>query len=650
MCGICGVVYADRCEQVSGEMLRKMAHTLRFRGPDGEGFHTEGGVGLGHRRLSVIDLAGGAQPMTDPSGKVTISFNGEIYNFPALRKELEAAGYAFRTSSDTEVLLLGYLHWGESVVDKLVGMFAFAIWDSRSETLLLVRDRFGVKPLYWAETPGGGLVFGSELTTVLASGLVSKQLNREAVARYLALGYVIGPESIIDGIERLPAASCLRWTRGGRPEVRLYWDMAQRWASLSEQRPRRDATEAFTALLEEATTDRLISDVPLGVLLSGGLDSSMVTALMRKNRPEVRSFSCGFNEASYDELPWARAAARDLDTLHYDDVMRCDSPELLLEIAARQDEPYADTSIVPTHALCRVTRRQVTVALSGDGGDELLAGYVTHQADAYHRRMAGLPRFLLRGLRRAVGMLPDSRRKVSTIYKIKQFVAGAGLDACDAHAWWRMLCDQSRIAQLLHPDWRPGAASAFEPFRSAYREAEALRPLDRMLYVDYRTWLVDDILVKVDRASMAYGLEVRSPFMDHRLFELCAGLPPERKLRGGQSKVILRQAARDVVPSPILRRRKAGFNAPVSHWINGSWRPVVEEYLGAGKLEAAGVLNPRAVAGLVEEHRRGGRDHGYLLFCLLQLSLWLDKVRPSLPPSRPHIFQTRPRRVGSCVR
>jgi len=631
MCGICGVVFAERGKEVSPEMLRKMTHTLRFRGPDGEGFYVEKGVGLGHRRLSVIDLARGGQPMTDPSGRVTISYNGEIYNFPALRRELEAAGFRFRTTCDTEVLLLGYLHWGEAMLDRLVGMFAFAIWDSRAETLFLARDRFGVKPLYWAETAGGDLVFGSELTTVLASGLFEARLHAQAVRNYLALGYVIGRDSILEGIERLPAATCLRWRRGGRPQIRVYWDMADRWASLAARPPDDDPTQEFSTLLEEATRSRLISDVPLGVLLSGGLDSSVVTALMRRNRSEVRSFSFGFDETSYNELPWARTAARRLGTLHYEDVMQCDSPELLLKIADRQDEPFADTSIVPTHALCSMTRRHVTVALSGDGGDELLAGYVTHAADACHRRMAALPRCLVRGLRRAVGLLPDNRRKVNLVFKAKQFVAGAGLPAQDAHAWWRMLCDEGGIAGLLAPDWGPPAESTFEPFRSAYRRAGGLSPLDRMLYVDYKTWLVDDILVKIDRASMAYGLEIRSPFMDHRLFEFCARLPADWKLRRGRGKAILRQAARKLLPSSILRRQKKGFNAPVSHWIVGSWRDLVEEHLGRRKLQEAGVLNPQAVAGLLADHRAGRKDRGYLLFCLLQLSLWLDKVRPALP-------------------
>lgn len=630
MCGICGVVFPERDREVSEAMLRRMVHTLRFRGPDGEGLLREGGVGLGHRRLSVIDLTGGAQPMTDPSGQVTISFNGEIYNFPALREELEAAGFQFRTTCDTEVLLLGYLHWGEALLDRIVGMFAFALWDRRSETLLLVRDRFGVKPLYWAELPEGGIVFGSELTTVLASGLVPARLNPQAVATYLALSYVVGPDSILEGIQRLPMASCLRWTRGGRPQIDTYWNMADRWATLSAQPANGEDVEAFTSLLQQATSDRLISDVPLGVLLSGGMDSTVITAMMRRVRSEVRSFSLGFRESSYNELPWARIVAEKMGTVHHDELAGCESPEFLLDLAAKADEPFADTSIVPTHALCKMTRQHVTVALSGDGGDELLAGYITHRADEYHQRITSWPRFMKAGLRWLVHQLPDSRRKVNLIFKAKQFLAGAELDACDAHAWWRMLGDRHKLGALLRPDWAPLAAQAFEPFRAAYREAAALGPLDRMLYVDYKTWLVDDMMVKIDRASMAYGLEIRSPFMDHRLFEFCATLPAERKLYRGKGKKILREAARETAPRSILQRRKAGFNAPVSHWLSGSWRALVDEYLGPQRIKDAGILNPQSVATLVDEHHRQRRDHGYLLFALLQLSLWLDKIRPSV--------------------
>ncbi len=631
MCGICGIAFADRQCTVPVDSLRCMNETLRFRGPDAEGIHVDCGTGLGHRRLSVIDLSGGVQPMADSSGKVAVTFNGEIYNFRELRDELKTAGFQFLTTSDTEVLLLGYLHWGEAVVERLLGMFAFGIWDRDREMLLLARDRLGVKPLYWAETLRGDIVFGSQLTTVLASGMVRPRLSREAVARYITLGYVVGNDSILDGVRRLPPASLLCWRRGRKPVIRPYWNMAERWAALSAEGGNGETSRQFMPLLERAVLDRLTSDVPLGALLSGGIDSTVVVALMHRNRPQLRTFSVGFSESSFDETPWSRLAAAELGTQHYEEVARCDSPDLLLHIARHQDEPFADTSILPTHVLCRMARGHVTVALSGDGGDELLAGYVTHSADQHHRWAARVPRLAVRALQAGLDLLPENRRKLSLLYKAKQFLAGTDLDARDAHAWWRMLCNHEALGRLLGNPTGLSPSLAFEPFRAAYAEAERLSALDRMLYVDYKTYLVDDILVKVDRASMAYGLEVRSPFLDHRLVELCARMPPALKLRGKQGKFILRETAKGLVPEGVLRRGKSGFSAPVSNWLVGSWRELVHAELGAANLRSQGLLDPTQVTALVEEHESGRLDHGYLLFTLLQLTLWMGKIRPDLP-------------------
>jgi len=631
MCGICGIVFTDRTREPSAVALAHMAETLRFRGPDAEGFHIRPGIGLGHRRLRVIDLEGGKQPMSDPGGQVTISLNGEVYNFQSLRAVLQAEGTTFRTSSDTEVLLQGYLRWGIGVLDRLVGMFAFAIWDARDETLWLARDRLGVKPLYWARLPDDGLVFGSELAAVAASGLVPIRLNTEALARYLSLGYVIGDQSILAGIERLPPATVLRWRRGQELHCRTYWDLAGLWSQRDKDRgPGRDLQERFAAHLYEAVSQRLVSDVPLGAFLSGGLDSSTVTALMLRHHAQVDTFSVGFLEKSYDELPWARRVALALGTRHHDEVVRCDTPELLLEVSGHQDEPFADTSILPTYRLCQTARKKVTVALGGDGGDELLAGYVTHQANRLRGHLQRAPRSVLRLARWAVSYLPDSRRKVNALFKAKQFVAGCMLDPCDAHASWRMLATRQHLARLLGRDRESDIPDPFEPFRQAYRQAKGLQMLDQSLYVDYKTWLVDDILVKADRASMSHGLEVRSPFLDHRLVEFCMSVPAEMKLRRGKGKQILRQVARNLVPACAIRRRKAGFNAPVSDWLCGSWRELVEDHFSAPALASTGIVSPQVVRGMLGDHLSGRRDHGYFLFTLLMLGLWLRRVRPKL--------------------
>ena len=631
MCGICGVVYADRQLPDRG-LLEAMNYPLRFRGPDADGFFLAPGVGLGHRRLSVIDLATGGQPMTDPTGHVTIAFNGEIYNFRELRPQLEAAGARFQTTSDTEVLLQGYLHWGPELLPRLAGMFAFALWDARTETLLLARDRLGVKPLSWAERPGGGLVFASELSGVVASagGGCPWALDPDAVARYLAVGYALGEDSILRGVRRLPPAHTLTWRPGKAPELRCYWNLAEVWSNRPrDRRPLPEIAEEFGALLRTAVRQRMISDVPLGAFLSGGLDSSTVTALMTKESPRVETFSIGFPEASYSELPGARETAEALGTVHFDELVRGDDPGLALEIAERLDEPFADTSLVPTYVLCRMARKRVTVALSGDGGDELLAGYVTHQANRMHRWVSRLPSPLVRTARWAVGLLPDSRRKVNAIFKAKQFLAGAGLDACDAHASWRTVAGPALLDSLLGPALPARGKGPLGPFRKAYGEVPSLNPLDRFLYVDYRTWLLHDILVKADRASMAHGLEVRSPFLDHRLVEFCAGLPPELKLRGKQGKYLLHHFAQGLVPDAVLHRRKAGFNAPVSHWLAGPWRELAADTLSPKRLAADGLLNPDVVDRLLEEHVHGQRDHGYLLFSLLMFRLWVDRVKPA---------------------
>lgn len=626
MCGICGWAHGERERLPDEPALFAINNALRHRGPDGEGVHVAPGIALGHRRLSVIDLDRGAQPMHDPSGRYTIVFNGEIYNFRGLRAELEAAGITFRTSSDTEVLLQGLIRHGTDFLSKLAGMFAFALWDAREETLLLARDRLGVKPLYWAALPDGGVAFASELQALLRHPEAPQRLDAEAIAQVAAFGYVCGERSIIEGIRPLPPASWLRWRRRTAPVIHRYWDLLGLWESREPLRaPEPELRERFLDLLDRATDARLVSDVPLGAFLSGGLDSSTVTALMRRHLPAVETFSIGFRENSFDELDWARSAAIHLGTTHFDRVLTGSDPGLLLEIAERQDEPFADTSILPTYVLSRMSRERVTVALSGDGGDELLAGYVTHQADALHTRLRHLPGPLRAALRGLAGALPDSRRKVDLVFKLKRFLGGLHLDAADAHAWWRTQLAPDALARLFgRPVW---GEALLEPFRRAHREAARLHPLDRFLYVDYRTWLPNDILVKVDRASMAHGLEVRSPFLDHRLVEFCMGLAPRLKRRGGSGKLLLKRAASGLIPQRHIRRSKSGFNAPVAHWLAREWRDVTEGAFASDALGHDGGLDGDQVRALYREHLSSRRDHGYVLFSLLMLSFWIERWR-----------------------
>lgn len=601
-----------------------MIDALRRRGPDGERIQIERGFALGHTRLSIIDIEGGAQPMSDDTGAVSLVFNGEIYNYRELRSQLEARGRAFRTQSDTESILHAYLEWGIDFLDRIVGMFAIAIWDDRSEELFLLRDRLGVKPLYWLELGGQqGIAFASEVSALLQSGLSSRRLNRTAVCNYVALSYIPGDDSIIEGLHRLPPATMLRWKRGEAHTLRRYWDLAAIWGNAHPAVQNESDVEAeFLARLEKATTRRLVSDVPLGALLSGGIDSSVVCALAAKSKERLITFSVGFSEATFDELPYARAMAKFLDAEHHDSVVSCDSPDLLLEVAGRLDEPFADTSILPTYVLCRTARSRLTVALSGDGGDELLAGYTTHTADALLRTIGWLPPSALRVAERLAALIPDTRSKVGAVFKLKQFLRGASLDSASAHASWRMLAVFDGLRELINPDFWSRDTDPFGPALAADREAQGLSPLDKALYVDYKTWLPDDILTKADRASMAHGLEVRSPFLDHELVEYCAGLPSRFKMRGLQRKYLLKRVASHLIPRDIVRRPKRGFNAPVSHWIPGPWRELSNDVLSKSALQAGSVFNADAVGRRLREHVTGQHDHGFLLFCILMLCLW----------------------------
>ncbi len=623
MCGICGMALSSPEQAPDPALLDEMTDSLAHRGPDGRGTWCAAHIGLGHRRLAVIGVDTGAQPMHDSARDLTVTFNGEIYNFRALRQELENQGAVFRTESDTEVLLRGYAAWGmEPLLSRLVGMFAFALWDGRERRLYLVRDRLGVKPLYWAEGADGDLYFASELRALRSAPVARHGLNEHALLHYLSLGYIIGEEAILQGVRQPAPGTMLTWSPGSPIEQRCYWDLAAIWTARQSSQDTIGAAAAdeFNHLLDQAVGDRLESEVPLGAFLSGGLDSSLICARMLAQRSPLKTFSMGFEERSYSELPWAQLVAEELGTSHHDATVTCEDPALLLEVARHLDEPFADTSILPTYVLCREARQHLTVALSGDGGDELLAGYTTHAADRLHRVFHGVPKPLLAAARALAMQLPDQRSKVGPLFKMKQFIGGAHRNACDAHGWWRMLQSEEELRGLVSPDLSLDSFDALASFRTAYDAVPTLNPLDRMLYVDYKTWLASDILVKVDRASMAHGLEVRSPFLDHRLVEFCAGLPPQEKLRGLRGKHLMRRVSRGHVPDGVIRRKKAGFNSPVSHWIAGPWKELVHDTLLSR--DALPYLRDGGVRAMLEAHQSGKRDHGYRLFALVMLSLW----------------------------
>ena len=621
MCGICGYSLAGATPPQ--ELVARMCARLARRGPDAQGVHCAPGIGLGHTRLCVIDLTTGAQPMHSADGRHSIVFNGEIYNYRELRAELEQLGRVFRTDSDTEVLLHALITWGPDALHRCNGMFALALWDAQERSLLLARDRLGVKPLYWARTPQGGLLFASELSAIAASGLVPAQRNDDALLSLLNVGYILGEHAILQGVQRLAPGHTLHFADG---HVRLscWWDLAHAWKNAPcPVQSDAEYTAEFQALLDDCVRVRLKSDVPLGAFLSGGVDSSAVAASMRRAAPEVFTFTMAFADPRFDESPQAAKVASLLGVRHQSDIADADCCGVLLDLAEHLDEPFADTSIIPTHMLCRMARQHITVALSGDGGDELLAGYVTLHADALFPHLKRLPKPLWALLAGFSRLLPDIRGKVSFTYKLRQFLAAYPLSPQDAHAWWRMLFSGEQIARLL-PQYAHTAEQVFAPFRAAWDASQGLALEDRFLFMDYKTWLLDDILYKADRASMQHGLEVRSPFLDYRLVEYCAGLPARLKRQGRQGKILLKRATEQRIPKDILYAPKRGFNAPVAQWLCGPWRELAENAFHPASLAACG-LDPALPRQCWQEHLAGQRDHGFRLFAVFMYVLWAQR-------------------------
>lgn len=567
MCGIAGVI--GREQSAAGEeaaAIRAMTDALAHRGPDGAGHFTDGLCALGHRRLAIIDLSDhAAQPMRGDGGSV-LTFNGEIYNYQDLRRRL-GADDGFRTDSDTEVLLKAWERWGQDCLHHLVGMFAFAVWDPRRRELTMVRDRLGKKPLYYVHD-GRFLAFASEIKSLMALPEVAGRaaVDPLAVSDYLSLGYILTPKTIFANVKRLPAASVAVFhADDGRLELRSYWDLED-----VVNQPRRPydnkAREQFDELLEDAVRLRLRADVPVGLFLSGGLDSSAIAAVMARINPGgTRAYCVGFAEKSYDESGHARAVADHLGipltVLESPDP----DPALVQRLASFYDEPFADTSSMPTFLLNASARREITVALSGDGGDEILAGYVTYRANRYRRVASLLPRPVLRGLDAlARASLRPRYGKVGWDYKARQFLSACGHDAERAHYMWRQVFPDHQKMALMSDDLQAACADydPFEHFADWFRRVPRAPFLDRTLFVDIKTWLQDDILVKADRMSMANSLEVRSPFLDHRLVEFMAGLHPAAKMDGLRQKAILKDVMAARLPSPILGRAKSGFGAP----------------------------------------------------------------------------------------
>ena len=597
---------------VNPDQLAAMSATLVHRGPDSDGTFADGSAGLAARRLAIIDLATGDQPIANEDGRITVVQNGEIYNYRELRHELERVGHRFSTSGDTEVLVHLYEEHGERFAERLRGMFAVALWDSERNRLVLARDRFGIKPLYYREA-GDELAFASELRA-----LPRGEIDLDALEAFLSFNSVPGPLTIFRDVRKLQPGHVLTW-ENGRSELIQYARPAPVRASEVRGEEEAELVEELRARLRDSVRAHLVSDVPVGVLLSGGIDSSMLAALAAEEASEpLRTFSIGFEERSFDELADARLVAERYGTQHRELVLRPDAALLLPALAEAFDEPFADSSALPTYLVSQLAAEDVKVALSGEGGDELFGGYYTYAADLLAQR-TGWTAPLLRPL---VERLPSSSARASFDYRAKRFVRAAHLPPLERHHGWKEIFSPDARAELT------GRQSGFDPvglLRARFADTEGAELLARLQDVDLGTYLVDDLLVKTDRASMAHSLEARVPFLDSVITNFALALPSRHKVRGLRKKVLLRKAAAPLVPPELLRRRKRGFSIPAAAWLRGELEPFARDTLSADRLRSQGFFRPEAVTRLIDDHVAGREDLSRQLWGLLSFTLWHER-------------------------
>jgi asparagine synthase (glutamine-hydrolysing) len=635
MCGLAGIVLANNSDRVNENLLLAMRDAQYHRGPDEAGLYMGKGVGLGHRRLSIIDLTNGQQPMVDEAAGLVLIYNGELYNFKSLRAELEALGTVFGSHSDTEVLLRAWHQWGEACVPRLVGMFAFGVWDMRAQRIFLARDQLGIKPLYYGFTDAGDLVFASELKGLLAHPDVERQLDPQALEDYLALGYVPDPKSIYRGIRKLPPGHWLTWCAGeAEPVARQYWDVPfNRDADVTSD----EAMAQLHKLLDEAVASQMVADVPLGAFLSGGVDSSAVVASMsRASLQPVRTCSIGFDHAGFDETVYARQVAKHLHTQHFEQRVSADDYTLLDTLAAVYDEPFSDSSALPTYRVCELARTQVTVALSGDGGDENFAGYRRYRLHAWE---SGLRARLPLGLRKPMfGLLGSIYPKADWAPRpLRAKTTLQALTRDDVEAYFHTVSTTSMAMRqrLYSASFKRELQgyTALEVFRSRAKHAPTDQPLLLAQYLDLKTWLPGDILTKVDRASMAHSLEVRVPLLDHRLVAWASSLPPALKLKGSTGKYIFKKALERDLPHDVLYRAKMGFSVPLAVWLRGPLAQQVREALLHGAVAECGYFEPSMLERLLREHAGGRYDHSATLWSLLMLDAFLRHTQQPVAAS-----------------
>lgn len=628
MCGIAGIFHLETAKPVDPARLKSMTNSMGHRGPDGSGIWTAPGVGLGHRRLSIVDLEGGAQPMTTKDEAQVITFNGMIYNFAEIKAELETLGHVFETSCDTEVILYAYRQWGAECLNRFNGMFAFAIYDQRTRQLFMARDRLGVKPLFYASVSDGSIIFGSELKALLANPLLRRAPNTRAVDDYLAFGYVPDQTSLLKGIKKLPAGHYLLLQQGkADPSPVQYWDID---FSQRDNRSRADLEDELVSLLKASITSRMVADVPLGAFLSGGVDSSTVVALMSEaSRHAVKTCSIGFDQQSLDETDYAKRVAKRFQTDHQERIVASDDFDLIDKLVEHFDEPFADGSALPTYRVCELARENVTVALSGDGADEAMAGYRRHIFHHGEERVRALIPQSFRGP--ALGWLgsiypkadwaPRPFRAKSTLLSLARSGAEGYAEAVGVTA------PQSRDS--IYSD---GFKNSLAGYRGESRmialmqDAPARDGLDQAQYADMKLWLPGDILTKVDRTSMAVGLEAREPLLDYRLLEFAAKLPTNLRVRKGQGKYLLKKSMERYLPKDILYRPKMGFVTPIEKWFRGPLAEQARAISKAGSLSKMGWFDEKALSKVAEDHISGKFNNSRLLWQLIMLDKSVQRL------------------------
>lgn len=626
MCGIVGIFHFREPVTIDRDLLSRMNETQFHRGPDEGGLHTEPGLGFGHRRLSIIDLASGQQPLFNEDGTVVVTYNGEIYNFPELAEELQNLGHQFKTHCDTEVIVHAWEEWGERCVDRFRGMFAFAVWDRNKKTLFLARDRLGIKPLYYAVIDDGQIVFGSELKSLLCYPQIDRTIDPFAVEEYFAFGYVPDPRTIFKQIKKLAPGHTLKIENGRLSQPKEYWDVpfaehGNKGAAVEEELIER---------LREAVKIRMVAEVPLGAFLSGGVDSSAIVALMAQLNGDtpVNTCSIGFNDPKFNETEFAEQVAKRYKTNHQVNIVDSDDFDLIDTLAGLYDEPFADSSAIPTYRVCQLAKQQVTVALSGDGGDENFAGYRRHR---WHMNEESIRRFLPQSLRRPVfGLLGQCYPKMDwapRIFRAKSTLQALARDSASAYLHSISVVYDDIRKPLFSNNFKQtlDGYHAEQVFRHYMSKAPTDHPLSQIQYLDTKTYLPGDILTKVDRASMAHALEVRVPILDHKFVEWASSLPPEAKLKGMEGKYIFKKALEPHLPNDVLYRQKMGFAVPLGSWFRGPLKQRVNDSLSSSALSETGIFNMSYIQNIVNQHQSGQREHSAVIWSLLMFESFLRK-------------------------